>query len=176
MQVLKDGKVEFVLTVGVCILTSLWICLWFSHSSSFCCLTLKKNASCYKSSQIMLAEGSWALLFSFLVVLQWLWLSLGYSKLRCPVSSLLLEHCAARTLHPVHLCQTRTNNPPHFVILWSIHEEHWVGANYMPPLLHCPLNVLEVPAWRFCSTIGRSVSMGLCCPRLITLWSGLSRS
>ena len=42
MQVLLKTKVKFVSAV-VCLLTSFWICLWFSLSSGSYCLTLEKE-------------------------------------------------------------------------------------------------------------------------------------
>ena len=42
-QVLMKSKVKFVSAVGVYLLTSSWIHLWFSFSSRFYCLTLEKN-------------------------------------------------------------------------------------------------------------------------------------
>ena len=43
MQVLKASKGKFVSAVGGSLLTSLWVCLWSSHSSRSYCLTLKKE-------------------------------------------------------------------------------------------------------------------------------------
>ena len=43
MQVLKDIEVKFVSVLGVCLLTSFWICLWFSYSSRSYCLFLKNK-------------------------------------------------------------------------------------------------------------------------------------
>ena len=68
MQVLKDSTVKFVLALGVSLLTSFWICLWFSHRSMSYCLTLGGGkvgeASCSfipakqvcRSSQILQAD------------------------------------------------------------------------------------------------------------------------
>ena len=41
MQVLKESKVKFVSAIGVCLLTSFCICLWFSHSFRSYYLTVR---------------------------------------------------------------------------------------------------------------------------------------
>ena len=88
MQVLKESKVKFVPAVGVHLLTSFWICLWFSHSSRSICLTLEKKKKGLllilnlpsHFSQVFpypAGRGVWAPFFIFPVVLQGWGLSLG---------------------------------------------------------------------------------------------------
>ena len=43
MKVLMKSKVIFVSALGVHLLTSFWVCLWFCLSTRSCCLTLGKE-------------------------------------------------------------------------------------------------------------------------------------
>ena len=58
MQVLKVSKVKFVSAIDVCLLTSFWIHLWFSHSSRSYCLGLvdkkKKPPTDFKPANLVL--------------------------------------------------------------------------------------------------------------------------
>ena len=80
MQVLKDSKVKFVSAIAVSLLTSFWLCLWFSHNPGPIVLLLVEKGEalhfkkwilnlpnqCCKSVWILCAEGDWASFFSFL--------------------------------------------------------------------------------------------------------------
>lgn len=75
MQVLQDGRVNFISVAGVTLLISLWICLGSFHSSRFYCITLERKKNllltlsppsrfCWSSWKLQ-AEGGQSLLFFF---------------------------------------------------------------------------------------------------------------
>ena len=102
IQVTMKRKVKLVSAVVICLLSSFWICLCFSHSSRSDCLTLKKINEIeppddFKPAKQVLhaildpagkgGDGLVCFFFFFSCVSLRMGAGLGYKNHRCPVSS-----------------------------------------------------------------------------------------
>ena len=127
-----------------------WLIFWSASPVQVLQLTGKKKKPAQSVLQIFqfpAGRGELGYIFSFAVVLQGWWLTLGYYSQRCRVSS----PGPPSTVHPVlfteHLHLSIADKPPHFAPFWSVHEVSWVGANRAP----MPPSLLAGQVWGPCT-------------------------